>query len=349
MRLPSGYGQVVKLGGNRRRPYAVRVEEGEKKLPDGRYVRKTRYLEYFEKRKDAVDYLAKFNAGIKLDKREAVADLPTFEEVYKGFMDFYKAKNKDASKSALNAYSTAFANAAALHGSKFANLRADDLQKVISAHSGMSMSTVANLIKLFHGMYKHAMRTELVEKDYSAYVFAEAAKKDAPAHVPFTEDEISSLWESESAVPLIMIYTGLRCTEFLTIENANIDLDAHVMRGGIKTAAGRNRIIPIHDAILPLIRDMMSGGKYLYGGDSPMKAQSFRTGAWDPLMKANTMSHLPHDTRHTAATLMEKYEIPLHHRKLILGHSVQDLTEGVYTHVDPSALVDDINRIPSRF
>ncbi len=49
------------------------------------------------------------------------------------------------------------------------------------------------------------------------------------------------------------------------------------------------------------------------------------------------------------ATLMEKYGVPLHHRKLILGHSVQDLTEGVYTHVDPSVLVEDINRIPARF
>ena len=60
MRLPSGYGQVVKLGGRRRRPYAVRIDEGEKKCPDGHYVRKVRYLEYFENRRDAMDYLARY-------------------------------------------------------------------------------------------------------------------------------------------------------------------------------------------------------------------------------------------------------------------------------------------------
>lgn len=349
MRLPSGYGQIVKLGGKRRRPYAVRIEEGEIKTEDGRYVRKVKYLEYFENRRDAMDYLAKYNAGVKLDKKSAVTDLPTFEEIYGDFMKFYASKNKDASVSALNSYRTAYGNCEELHKMKFSNIRTDDLQRVISEHSGMSRSTVQNLIKLFHGMYKCAMRAEKIEKDYSAYIYPEYSEKEDPSHLPFTENEINQLWDKGSTAPLIMIYTGLRCTEFLTIENANIDLGAHIMRGGIKTAAGKNRIIPIHDAILPMVKDMMSSGQYLFGGDTRIDAHIFRNKDWNRLMKANSMKHLPHDTRHTAATLMEKYKVPLHHRKLILGHSVQDLTEGVYTHVDPAALVADINLIPSRF
>lgn len=349
MRLPSGYGQVVKLGGRRRRPYAVRIDEGEKKCPDGHYVRRVRYLEYFENRRDAMDYLARYNAGIRLEKRPAVHDLPTFEAVYKGFMGFYQSRNKDASDSALSAYKTAFKNSSKLHKMKFANIRSDDLQGVISDHSGMSRSTVANIIKLFHGMYKHAMRTEIVEKDYSRFVYPESTDREAPAHVPLTEAEINTLWDHEAAVPLIMVYTGLRCSEFLTLETANIDLPSRTMRGGMKTAAGKNRVIPIHDAIVPLIEGMMGRGRYLHGGDRAVGAESFRAGEWRRLMGECGMAHLPHDTRHTAATLMEKYGVPLHHRKLILGHSVRDLTEGVYTHVDPSALVSDINLIPSRF
>jgi len=349
MKLPAGYGQVVKLSGNRRRPYAVRVDEGEKKCPDGHYVRKIKYLEYFEKRKDAMDYLAKYNAGIVIEKRPEIASLPSFKEVYEGFMEFYAKKNANASKSALTAYRTAFKNASSLHGMKFINIRTNDLQQVISDHSDMSKSTVSNLIKLFHGMYKHAIRTEIAEKDYSALVFTESTEKDEPAHTPFTEDEINLLWDSGFSAPVIMIYTGLRVTEFLTIENENIDLSAHIMRGGIKTKAGKNRIIPIHDAVIPLIRDLMSGGKYLFGGDDLIKSGAFRGKDWKAAMRSCGLDHIPHDTRHTAATLMEKYGVPLHHRKLILGHSVQDLTEGVYTHVDASALVDDINLIPARF
>lgn len=350
MKLPAGYGQVIKLGGRRRRPYAVRVTDGEKKMPDGSYTPKIKYLEYFDNRRDALDYLAKYNAGIVIEKRPTIISMPTFAEVYQGFMKFYESRNKDASKSAFDSYRTAFKNASDLHGMKFVNIRTEHMQDVISTHSGKSKSTVNNLIKLFHGMYKHAMRTDLVKKDYSAYVYVECTEAEKPAHTPFTESEINVLWDAGVPAPIIMVYTGLRCTEFLTIENENVDLDRHIMRGGIKTKAGKNRIIPIHDAILPLVADMKSKGKYLFGGDESVTAACFRSGVWNKAMlSCGLETHVPHDTRHTAATLMEKYEVPLYHRKLILGHSVQDLTEGVYTHVDPTALVDDINRIPARF
>jgi integrase len=195
-------------------------------------------------------------------------------------------------------------------------------------------------------MYKYALMNEIAEKDYSQFVFSQACRSESPAHTPFTPDEIRALWEKRAYPILIMIYTGLRVTEFLTIETENVDLKAHIMRGGIKTKAGKNRIIPIHDDILPLIRDMM-GERYLYGGDYPISYSTFTNHAWRQFMDLIEASHTPHDTRHTAASLMEQAGISLYHQKLILGHAVKDITQGIYTHVDPSVLVEDINRIPS--
>jgi integrase len=61
------------------------------------------------------------------------------------------------------------------------------------------------------------------------------------------------------------------------------------------------------------------------------------------------MDHHPHDARHTCATLMERAEIPLLHRKLILGHAVDDITEGRYTHVSREALAADMEKVAALF
>lgn len=51
----------------------------------------------------------------------------------------------------------------------------------------------------------------------------------------------------------MMIYTGLRSTEFtnVTIENINLD-EGYIIDGG-KTKAGTNRIIPISNKIYDMI------------------------------------------------------------------------------------------------
>lgn len=60
--------------------------------------------------------------------------------------------------------------------------------------------------------------------------------------------------------------------------------------------------------------------------------------------------HLPHDARHTCATLMDltsedEKPIVVPHRKKILGHSCNDITLDLYTHNIINSLVDDINKI----
>lgn len=54
---------------------------------------------------------------------------------------------------------------------------------------------------------------------------------------------------------MIFLFTGMRITELFTLPLVNVHLDSAVpyIQGGIKTEAGRNRIIiPLHQRILPL-------------------------------------------------------------------------------------------------
>ena len=346
MRLPSGYGQVIKLSGKRRRPYAVRVSGEIVEVSPGKFVRKEKYLEYFAKRSDALEYLAKYNAGIVVEKTPAVSALPSFREVFEGFIEYYENIRPDASYTSIRSYHSAFGNVPDLHHRIFKSLRLDDLQEAVSkAAETKSKGTVNLIIVLLHGMYKYACMNDIVEKDYSQFVYNPGTDPERPAHVPFTDEEIKRLWDDNAAEILIMIYTGVRIMELVGIRQEDVHLDEQYMRGGIKTKAGKDRIIPLHDAIMPFIRERMTGEEYLIPVPHARSRNNFVSRYWNPVMERLEMDHTPHDTRHTATSLMARADIPLFHRKLILGHAVTDVTEGVYTHVEPSELVRDINTL----
>lgn len=55
--------------------------------------------------------------------------------------------------------------------------------------------------------------------------------------------------------------------------------------------------------------------------------------------------HLPHDGRHTCATMLDNAGVNLKTSQLILGHSATSITTRVYTHKTIRQLIDAINRI----
>ena len=115
-----------------------------------------------------------------------------------------------------------------------------------------------------------------------------------------------------------MIYTGLRPTELLEIQTENVHLDEKYMVGGMQTEAGKDRIIPLNDKIIPLVKNR-----------------------YDPNKK-----YLPHDGRHTFASLMDSAEANDVCIKLIMGHSMKnDTTKGTYTHKTLKELLTEVNKI----
>ena len=75
---------------------------------------------------------------------------------------------------------------------------------------------------------------------------------------------------------VILLNTGMRIGELLDIEIKNIHLEERYMIGGLKTEAGRDRVIPIHERIVPLIEMYMQNRKqYLFEfRDEPLKYQT---------------------------------------------------------------------------
>lgn len=77
-----------------------------------------------------------------------------------------------------------------------------------------------------------------------------------------------------------------------------------------------------------------------------MSYTTFFKDHWSPTLEALEMQHTIHGTRHTLTTMTKAIEMDNLYRKLILGHKVKDITDGLYTHVTNTKLVEAIDKLP---
>ena len=151
---------------------------------------------------------------------------------------------------------------------------------------------------------------------------------------------------------LIQTYTGMRKGELQSMMLDNVNLKEQYMIGGEKTAAGKNRIIPIANCILPLVRHFYTISRfaryqYLIMPDSDKHILSSRGKAnIDALYRNNFPGHCSHDSRHTFVTLCSNYGQPESVVKKIVGHAGSNITASIYTHKTTQQLLDVVNSLP---
>lgn len=338
MKLPNGYGSVIKLGGKRRKPYAARITTSW--TEDGKQEKK--YLGYFKTRQEAMKALADYNENpFDLASREI-----TFADLHERWC---KVKYKD--KPVPAGYVSAYKKFAPLYDMPFHDIRKRHIQSVIDSLN-LGHATKSQMKWLCTMMYKYAIDQEIVTTNYASLVELPKAKQ-SEIHQPFTKEELQILWNNTDdfgvRIALILCYSGLRPSELLKMKTADVNLKEKFMRGGIKTAASKNRLIPIADKILPFISEMYNPhNEYLLmRKGKPLYYEKFKYIFWKHNTVLNSLptKHLPHDGRHTCATMMDDAEVPLKIRQLILGHTAKDITNRVYTHKTLQQLLDAINRI----
>ena len=255
------------------------------------------------------------------------------------------------SNSAINGYNAAYETSKELHSIKFVDIKTMHLQSIIN-NCGKGYDTLRKIRVLYNQLFKYAMENDIVTKDYSDYVNI-GKRKDSTTRKPFTDKEIKRLFDVENSIPyvdtiLIMIFTGLRIGELLLLKPDHIDINNRTITGGIKTDAGKNRIIPINNKIMPFIKNRLSlGNDYLIVNDlgGKMKYDNYYREKFLPIMEQLNMKHKPHDCRHTFATLMSNSDANKTAIKKIIGHSSYVTTEKIYTHKDIEELRKAIDLI----
>ena len=328
MRLPQGYGTITKLSGNRRRPYWVRL--GCQYSSDGQKLTETRpTLGYYATKAEALEALHNYHKN-PFD----VSSKSTFGEIFSKWLD---EKAPKVSTQTIKSYMSAFTHCSPIHNKPLSDLRLNDYQQIMDNVSSQSASTVNNVRIILSGVSAYGIRYELISKDYTQYITTTHAEK-TNKHKPFTAAEIKQLWDmpqcKERDITLILLYSGWRITELLDMPRENIDLTARTFTGGNKTTAGKNRLVPIQSQIYALVER--------YAADSVPFDVSYQTMIrW---IKAHTV-HIPHDTRHTFITELQRRGADKICIKRLVGHASSDITDAVYTHKDIADLRQTVELI----
>lgn len=336
MKLANGSGSIVKLGGNRRKPYAVRITEGWK---DGKQVRK--YIGYYEDQASALQALAEYH---KLSYDVDLSKL-TLQEVFDRWI--VKIEAKDLTPTVVKRHLMASKRFGWLGKKQFKTIKTDQWQDWLNGLD-LKPASKKKVKQTVNQLYKYAITNDIVHKNYASDL--EVNGKIEKTGSPFTSDELKVLWENSDHDHiqdiLILIYTGARIGELLEITKEDIHFDEGYMIGGNKTEAGRNRVIPIHNRVMPFIKQKTENSRYIVHmkRGTPIEYQGAKQ-RFERIMKKFGMEHKLHDTRKTAVSLMHSAGIPIETIRKMVGHTTEGVTETVYLYKTPAELVEAINKI----
>lgn len=323
MRLPIGYGTVYKLSGKRRKPYIVVITKGW--TDEGKQIKEI--IGYTTTKKEGLALLEKYHVSpFDIDESRT-----TFEDIYKKWYQ-WKFKDKDLSYKSEVRYSNAYRYYSSIKDVPFIDINILMIQDIIDK-CDKGYHTKSDIKSLFCQLYEYSKVLNLPVKPISTKYLKIGTFKKSTLHKPFTEKEIDTLWNNRNEtidLILINIYTGMRPTELLKPKEAHSDF----IISGIKTVSGIDRQIPLHERIKPLMVSY-----------PPKIAYSTYKRHFKEEMDRLGMEHTPHDCRHTFATRCDLYKVDDLVVKLVLGHKVDDITKGVYTHKDLQELVKEINKI----
>ena len=141
------------------------------------------------------------------------------------------------------------------------------------------------------------------------------------------------LWEHQ-AEPwvdsvLIFLYSGWRISELLALAPDDVDLEARTMKGGTKNAAGKNRIVPIHSKIRPLVEARLAdAGPRLISLHGKSMTETTSRKFWCRIMKQLDMNHVPHECRHTFESRLDAARRNRHCIDLLMDHTSKILAIG---------------------
>lgn len=354
MRFPNGYGSVYKIKGRRRKPWVARITTGwtttiaKKGKRKGQEIPKQLFkvVGYFETSQEARDALTLHRISPAPPKINI-----TLEDLYK---EWSESKYKNISKSTENNYRAAWLYIKEMEQAAFKDLRATHWQAIIDKCSseGLSHSTLKKIKTVGVMLYKYALQDDIVNKNYAEFITLPKVEKEEKEK--FSDLDIKAMIDNADAVPwtdtiLIMIYSGMRISEMLELTKFNVDLKNKIITGGLKTEAGKNRIIPIHPKILPFIRKWYAkNGKALICRDngSSISAKYYREKFYYPALEKLGIKKLtPHACRHTFASLMAKAGVKPLYTQRIIGHADYAFTANEYTHPEIEELKKAIRKI----
>ena len=321
MRRANGDGTIIKLTGNRRKPYAIRKVIGWRE--DGRRIIK--YVSYHRTYREAEQALAAYNADPYYISNR------TLKDVYK---EWYAQKESSVAESTLKNYRVTMNHLEPLQDIKIRDIDRPTLQKFYN-NVNVSQNTLRLIMQTLNMIFDYAVKLGILPSsalnlNQTINIPTKEQKKVQKKREAISKADIDMLWQHTDnkhvKIILVYIYTGLRYSELRELEPENWHED-HIEITHSKTKAGI-RIVPICDKIRPLL---------------PIDPVPSRT-AFEYDFKRWLPNNLIHETRHTFISMLTEANVDPRIIKAIVGHRANDVTQ-FYTHISLDVMLEAVNRL----
>lgn len=340
LRLPNGYGQIALLKSPRlRNKYRVRViTERDPRTGRPKYMT----LGYYRTYSDASQALADYHNNPKPITRL------TLEDLYNEWINVYPVDNK-LKYGRLRQIKLCWTHVT-LKRCCISDLRPSDIRRDIMRDLPRS---IPKLVKnLYDMLFDYAVAERYVDVNISRQihlpkVIREKELSGKQEKSAFTAEEIALIKNEvgknvTADILYYSIFSGWRPSEAIELHTVSVNLRMGFVVGGKKTVAGTNRTVPIHPEIMPILRRYSKNTGRLFGVNL---YQTYRDRFAALMRQLGIEGHTPHDARRTFITMAKLSGMDEYALKLIVGHSIKDLTEAVYTDRPVSWLIDEMNKI----
>lgn len=335
MKNPNGYGSVVKLSGNRRKPFWVRKTTGWNEK--GHPIYET--IGYVATREEGNILLAEYNKNPWDVDRIKI----TLEELFDLWLE---KKSPKLGVSNRNSLKSAYKHIEKLSGMKYREIKSFHMQDCID-NCGKGYSTQGAIKNLWGHLDRFSLELDIITRGYSELLTSDSIP--ATSRNRFSDEEIKRIWKLYNeyqegkvfeGIPiewidtvLIFLYSGFRISELLTLKSENVNLKDKIFKGGIKTSAGKNRIVPIHSAILPIVKNRLNlDFDYLININGHKVSQTTYRANWNILMTYLNIDKTPHECRHTFESVLDSKGANRRCIDLMMGHVSKDVGNRVYNH-----------------
>lgn len=314
--------------------------------------------------KEVVEKAKKDNYTFKqLYEKFKEAKMLTKEEEQQEKKYHIRPKDKPFGRHYCRGFVTAFHNSTLLYDRVYKELRASDFIDALK-ESKKGTSSQRQMVNLYLNLDKFALEEDIVDKGYAQFIPTVSTKKEikiaknktVEKERVFSYEQIDYLWNLKARSNgrqkelqqdremfirdfwLMLLYSGMRADEMLSVYTANIFLDDNFLIGGLKTEAGINRQIPIHPKVKHLYEKYYNpNNEFLFIQPNSNKMDydyylyhyqhNFRD------LHPEVSRHTAHDARHTLRNELRKLNVKEIIINSIIGHSNDDVGEDIYSHI----------------
>lgn len=302
---------------------------------DGKKHRTTKSKSSFDKKKDALTYLAVLK-GEKKRKKSIT---------FKGLYD-KRFPTPGKSKSTMDCYAAAMNYFKPVWFSNIEDIDINDLQECVDEcpkgkRTHENMKAVAGL------MYKFGIPRGYIPENLNLATYLRVGGGNSERKASFDDGQIEIIKNGIGKDPYAdyiyaNIYLGFRPSEFLALNAANCNRQEKAFIGGAKTEAGMNRTVTISPKIQSIVDSLtankISGPVFCDGDGNPISLRDYREKFFYPALEALGIEnpimvidgkefhkYTPHTCRHTFATLMKRIEAPEKDKLELIGHSSEEM------------------------